>query len=150
MSRIALSVGAFLGVTAFVIYPEDPSRRIDPGNLACTMKFGLSTWTQANKPSEGSGVVSCESGATLAVRIVATGSRLHETTSTVAGAAGTFSRLHSVAEVFGSFTRADYGPAADEHTQVLRKGRVTLTLCGGNERCELGTGLSEFVLTRAP
>src|SRR5579859_2762944 len=39
--------------------------------------------------------------------------------------------------------------AARNAAQIPSKGRVTLTLSGGNGHLDLGSGVSEFVLTRA-
>ena len=148
MSRIALGVGAFLCITAFVIYP-DPSPRVDASDLACTVTFGLSTQAVPNKPSEGSGVVTCDDGPSLRVHIAARGTGLDDATSMVGGASGTFTRVYSVAEVLGTFTDADVARTGTDDAQILSKDRVTLTLSGGNGHADLGSGVSEFVLTRA-
>jgi len=147
MSRVALGVAAFLGVTAFVIYP-DPAPAIDGGDFACTMQFGLSKSVQSGSRSEGSGIVRCDGRATLRVDIVASGAHLHDATSVVDGASGTFTRVHNVAELFGSFTDTDVARVDGDTAQILHKGGVTLTLSGGNEHVDLGSGVSELVLTR--
>ena len=145
MSRIALGFGLILGAFAFAIYPDPAPAAKD---LACTMQFGLSTWVAPGKPSEGSGVVDCGGGATLRVRIVARGARLHDATSHVDGASGIFTGIRSVGEIPGAYTDADAGRATDD-AQILSKGRATLALTGGNAHLDLGTGLGEVVLTRS-
>jgi len=127
MSRIALGVAVFLAVTTFVIYPPPPT--VHPNDLVCTMTFDLSTWFVPSKSSERRGVVDCGDGATLRVRIVASGARLHE----VDGASGTFTSVHSVAEFLGSFADADAERALADDAQVLSKGSETLTLSGGRD-----------------
>jgi len=148
MSRIALGFGTFLGVVAFMIYP-DPAPAGDAGVLGCTIKFGLSTWAVPGKKFEGSGVVDCENGATLRVRIVANGARLRYATSMVDDASGTFTGVHSVTEILGTYTDADKERAATDEAQILSKGSVMLALTGGNENIDLGAGLGEFILTRS-
>lgn len=146
MSRIALGVGVMLGVTAFAIYP-DPAPAVDARDLACTMKFDLSTWAVPDKPSEGSGIVTCESGATLRVRIVAKGAHLHDATSMVDGASGAFTGVRRITDILGAYADADTERAVTEDAQILSKGSVMLAIAGGNKHVDLGTGLGEFIVT---
>ena len=75
VSYPAIIAGTLLGLGAFMIYPDEPKSQ-SRSDLACTLRFSLSTWSFIEKHSEGSGVVTCAGGETARVRIAARGAGL--------------------------------------------------------------------------
>jgi hypothetical protein len=134
-----------LGIAAFFAGSAHAS---DPADLDCTMKFSLSTWSTLLKQSEGSGIVTCEKGHTLRVRIVAKGAGLAVGKSHVDGATGKFSDVHDMKEIFGSYAEIHVGVVKSTGAQLLTKGTVSLALAGNGAGVDLGSGVGEFTLTR--
>ena len=123
----------------------------DSRDLDCKLQFSLSTWSAIFKHSEGSGVVTCEDGKSMRVRIVAKGVGLTVGKSRVDGGTGRFSDVHRLTDVFGSYAQAEAhaGMVKSGTAQVLTKGEVSLALAGAGEGVDLGIDVGEFTLTRA-
>ena len=113
------------------------------------MKFSLSGWSVLSRHSEGSGIVTCENGGLLRVRIAATGAGLASGKAHIDGATGVFTDVHSVREIFGAYTEAAGSERGlSGNAQVLSKGGIFLSLSGRAAGIDLGLGVGEFVLTR--
>jgi len=149
VSYVALIAATLLGLGAFVIYPDEPKSQ-PPPDLACTLRFSLSTWSFSEKHSEGIGVVTCLGGETARVRIVARGAGLNSGTSHIDGGSGKFTDVHNLADILGTYSddAACRQTARCPDAQVLRKGNVLLALSGSNKDVDLTMGLGEFTLTR--
>jgi len=119
--------------------------------LDCKLKFSLSTWSVIYKHSEGTGVVQCENGKSIHVRIVAKGAGLTVGKSHVDNGTGRFSDVHEMSEVLGSYAQAEAhaGAVKSGTAQLLTKGTVSLALAGAGEGIDLGIDVGEFTLTRA-
>lgn len=120
-------------------------------DLDCKLKFSLSTWSAIYKHSEGSGIVTCEDGKSMHVRIVAKGVGITVGKSHVDGGTGRFSDVHRLTDVFGSYAQAEAhaGAVKSGTAQVLTKGEVSLALAGAGEGVDLGIDVGELTLTRS-
>ena len=147
MSRNATIVAALLAVVALAQFPTQANAD-DAADLGCSLQFSLSTWSTLHKHSEGSGVITCENGGLLRVRIVATGAGLAGGKSPVDGGRGVFTDVHSIGEILGAYTRPTEGARVKVSERVLSKGAVSLALAGRGDDAGLGVGIGEFILTR--
>lgn len=148
MAATATQLAALLAFAAFVPFAGHAVAR-GSADLGCSLRFSLSGWSALGKHSEGSGIVTCQNGDRLRVRIAATGAGLASGKSHIDGATGVFTDVHSVREVFGAYTEAaGSARARSGSTQLLSKGNVELALTGRAAGIDLGLGVGEFVLTR--
>ena len=145
-TAIAIALVAIGTVAAFPTHARASSAELD-----CKLKFSLSTWSAIYKHSEGHGVVSCENGKSMHVRIVAKGAGLTVGKSHLDNGTGRFSDVHEIAETLGDYAQAEAhaGVVKSGSAQVLTKGTVSLALAGAGEGVDLGIDVGHFTLTRA-
>jgi hypothetical protein len=141
-------LSAFIAIATIAIYPG--AARAEKADIDCKLQFSLSTWSAIYKHSEGSGVVTCDNGRSMRVRIAAKGVGLTVGKSHVDGGTGRFSDVHQLSDVFGSYAQAEAhaGIVKSGTAQVLTKGPVSLALAGSGEGVDLGIDVGEFTLTR--
>lgn len=120
-------------------------------NLDCKLRFSLSGWSAIYKHAEGSGVVTCENGSSMRVRIASKGGGLTVGKSHIDNGTGRFSDVHTINDVLGSYAQgeAHAGAVKSATAQVLTKGPVSLALAGKGEGFDIGVDIGEFTLTRA-
>ncbi|HEX6834007.1 MAG TPA: hypothetical protein VF132_10785 [Rudaea sp.] len=149
MNRFVNLAGA-LALAAGIGACPAPVRAGSSAQLDCKLTFSLSTWSAIYKHSEGSGIVNCENGRSMRVRIAASGAGLTVGKSHVDRGTGRFSDVHEIAEVLGSYAEAEAhaGVVKSGTAQVLTKGTVSLALAGAGEGVDLGIDVGEFTLTR--
>lgn len=149
MKRTLITASALVAFTAIALCPSQ-SRAEHSADLDCKLKFSLSTWSVIYKHSEGSGIVTCENGKSMRVRIVAKGAGLTVGKSHVDGGTGRFSDVHGMSEILGSYAQAEAhaGVVKSGTAQVLTKGTVSLALAGAGEGVDLGIDVGEFTLSR--
>jgi hypothetical protein len=119
--------------------------------LDCKLHFSLSTWSAIYKHAEGSGMVKCADGSALRVSIATKGAGLTVGKSHIDNGTGTFSDVHSINDVLGSYAQgeAHAGVVKSGTAQLLTKGTVSLALAGTGEGVDIGIDVGEFTLTRA-
>ena len=141
LMAVALLSGALLSVSR---------ARADTPELKCRMSFSLSGWSAIYERAEGKGVVTCDDGSKLEVRISARGGGLTAGKWQIDEGVGTFSDVHSVSEVLGRYAEggAQAGVVKSSNAQVLTKGTVSLALAGHGEGIDLGVALGEVTLSR--
>lgn len=149
MKRNLLALSSILIVAAMAAHPGQ-ARAEHPADLGCHMQFSLSTWSIIYKQSEGHGLVTCENGQTMHVKIVARGGGLTVGKSHIDDGTGRFSDVHSMSEILGHYgdaeAHAGAGKASD--AQVLTKGEVSLALSGTGEGIDLGVDVGEVTLSQ--
>jgi len=149
MKRIATASALFalLSLTSFA----SSAKAEGAADLDCKLKFSLTTWSAIYKHSEGSGVVTCENGKSMRVRIAARGGGLTVGKSHIDDGTGRFSDVHHMSEILGSYAEAGAhaGVVKSAEAQVLTKGNVSLALAGHGEGFDLGADVGEFTLTRS-
>lgn len=145
--NIASALVAFAAVAA---YTGHQARAEGSANLDCKLKFSLSTWSVIYKHSEGHGIVTCENGKSMRVRIVAKGAGLTVGKSQVDAGTGRFSDIHRISDVLGDYAQAEAhaGAVKSGTAQVLTKGNVSLALAGDGEGVDLGIDVGKFTLSR--
>jgi hypothetical protein len=120
-------------------------------DVDCKLKFSLTGWSAILKHAEGAGVVSCENGQSMRVKIEAKGAGLTVGKSRIDDGTGKFSDVRTISDVLGSYAEgeAHAGVVKSGTAQVLTKGTVSLALAGKGEGVDLGIDVGEFTLTRA-
>ena len=128
-----------------------PSAQAAEANLDCKMKFSLTGWSVIYKHAEGSGVVSCENGKSMNVKISAKGGGLTVGKSHIDNGTGKFTDVHKIQDVLGTYAQGDasIGAGKSGTAQVLTKGTVSLALAGAGEGIDLGVSVGGFSITAA-
>jgi hypothetical protein len=119
------------------------------GDLKCTMKFQIKTWSIIYKSASGHGTIHCSNGQSLRVRLTAKGGGLTAGKSVEAGE-GEFSPVASLDELLGGYAEAQVhaGAVNSVQAQVLTKGEVSLALSGKGHGWSLGIDFGELKIER--
>ena len=119
-------------------------------NLDCKLKFSLTGWSAIYKHAEGHGVVSCENGKSMRVKIEAKGGGLTVGKSHIDDGTGRFTDVHRIEDVLGSYAQGDasIGAGKSGTAQVLTKGTVSLALAGAGEGVDIGVSFGGFTISR--
>ena len=120
-------------------------------DLDCKMRFSLTGWSLIYKRAEGSGVVTCENGKSLPVKITANGGGLTVGKTHIDNGTGKFTDVHRIEDVLGTYAQGDASIAAGKAgtAQVLTKGNVSLALAGAGEGVDIGVSFGGFTIERA-
>ena len=112
-------------------------------DLNCRMDYNLTGWSLVYKHTTGHGVVSCDNGQTLPVRISARAVGLTAGKWHVDNGNGRFTDVHNIREVLGNYAQANANAALVKsgEAQVLTKGPVSLALAGSGEGMALGVDI---------
>jgi len=118
-------------------------------DIKCTMTFTMKGWSAIYKTASGSGTVHCSNGASLHVKLSATGGGLTVGKSVESGK-GEFSAVASADEIYGSYVAAhvEAGAIKSAQAQVMTKGEVSLALTGKGRGWELGISFGELKIER--
>lgn len=141
LSAIALT--GLLGAGAAVAQAPAPYTE-------CEMKFTMSGWSAIYKTSTGQGTVRCKNGETATVKLKSQGGGITFGKSEIAEGTGTFSKLRSISEIYGTYGAAGVEAAASEGAgaRVLTKGEVSLALSGTGRGVSLGFDFSGFTVSK--
>jgi len=122
--------------------------RADAG-LKCTLTFTLKGWSAIYETATGSGVVHCDNGKSLRVKLSAKGGGLTVGKSVEDGH-GEFSSVAHIDDVLGSYAaaRAHAGAINSAQVQAMTKGEVSLALSGKGHGWELGISFGELKIER--
>jgi hypothetical protein len=128
-----------------------PSAQAAEANLDCKLKFSLTGWSLVYKRAEGSGVVTCENGKSVPVKITANGGGLTVGKTHIDNGTGKFTDVHRIEDVLGTYAQGDASIAAGKAgtAQVLTKGNVSLALAGAGEGVDIGVSFGGFTIERA-
>ena len=120
-------------------------------NLDCTLKFSLTGWSLIYKHAEGHGLVTCEDGSSMRVKIEAKGGGLTVGKSHIDNGTGKFTDVHSIDDVVGTYAQGDasIGAVKSATAQVLTKGTVSLALAGAGQGVDIGISVGGFTISRA-
>ena len=115
-------------------------------DLDCKLDYQLTSWSLVYKHATGRGMVRCDNGQTLPVRITAQGLGLTAGKWKIDNGKGRFSDVHDIREVYGNYAQASASAGVDKsaETQLLSKGNVSLALAGGGEGINLGVEVGAF------
>jgi hypothetical protein len=150
MTRNLRIASALVALGSIALYPGY-ARAESSAELDCKLKFSLSTWSIVYKHSEGRGVVTCENGKSIRVKIIAKGAGLTVGKSHIDDGTGRFSDIHRISDVLGNYAQAEAhaGVVKSGTAQVLTKGTVSLALAGAGEGVDLGVDVGQFTLSHA-
>lgn len=139
--KTLLAVSAFAIALAVAPHANAGGRDID-----CKLDYKLTSWSLVYKHATGRGMVRCDNGQTLPVRITAQGLGLTAGKWKIDNGKGRFSDVHDIREVYGNYAQASAsaGVVKSAETQLLSKGNVSLALAGGGEGINLGVELGAF------
>lgn len=141
------AVGLALAIAALAA----PKAEAADANLDCTMRFSLTGWSAIYKHAEGTGVVTCENGQSMRVKIEAKGAGLTVGKAHIDDGKGEFSDVHKMSDILGTYAQAEATAAAGKSAtaQVLTKGTVSLALAGTGEGVNLGISFGGFTISKA-
>ncbi|MDQ2703076.1 MAG: hypothetical protein M3Y70_09790 [Pseudomonadota bacterium] len=114
----------------------------------CKMTYDLAGWSVFYKTASGEGVVTCDNGQRLAVKISAKGGGLTFGKSKIEDGTGEFSGIHDIKEVLGTYVSAEAhaGAVKSSKATAMTKGDVSLALAGTGKGFDIGIGFGKFVL----
>ena len=120
-------------------------------DLDCKLTFSLTGWAAIYKHADGHGVVSCENGKSMHVKISAKGGGLTVGKSHIDNGTGKFTDVHRIQDVLGTYAQgeASIGAGKSGTAQVLTKGPVSLALAGAGEGVDIGISFGGFTISRA-
>lgn len=150
MKRYSVSVlGAALALSMAALAPLSASAA--SANLDCKLSFSLTGWSLIYKHAEGQGVVTCEDGSSMPVKIEAKGGGITVGKSHIDNGNGHFTDVHKIDDVLGTYAQGDASAGAGKSStaQVLSKGTVSLALAGTGEGVELGVSVGGFTISKA-
>ena len=126
--------------TALALALPAPAARAASPDINCRMDYHLTGWSLVYKHTTGTGVVTCDNGATMNVRLSARAVGATVGKWKIDNGVGRFSDVHNIREVLGNYAQANANAAVVKaaEEQVLTKGNVSLALAGGGEGIALG------------
>ena len=126
-----------------------PQARAADRDIDCKLKYSLTGWSLIYKHTSGRGVVTCDNGQSLPVRLSAKAVGLTAGKWHINNGTGRFSHVHNIREVLGGYAQAsaNAGLAKSGEAQVLSKGPVSLALAGGGEGVNLGVDIGQLKIT---
>lgn len=142
-----LGLVSLLGVSAVI----PPRAMADRASINCKMRFDTTSWSAIYKRVNGTGRITCSNGASMNVKIFAQGVGLTAGKSNITNGMGTFTGVHSIGEVLGSYAQgeANAGMVHSGSVQVLTKGTVSLVLSGSGHGIDLGVSVGKFTISKA-
>jgi hypothetical protein len=126
--------------TALALALPAPAARAASPDINCRMDYHLTGWSLVYKHTTGTGVVTCDNGATMNVKLSARAVGATVGKWKIDNGVGRFSDVHEIREVLGNYAQANANAAVGKaaEAQVLTKGNVSLALAGGGEGIALG------------
>lgn len=142
---------AAAGLALAIAAVAAPKAQAADAQLDCTMKFNLTTWSAIYKHAEGTGMVTCENGQSMRVKISAKGGGLTVGKSHIDDGKGEFTDVHKMSDILGTYAQGEASAAAGKSAtaQVLTKGTVSLALAGTGEGVNLGISFGGFTISKA-
>jgi len=127
-----------------------PARAAD-ADLECKLSYNLSGWSLIYKHTTGTGVVRCNNGKSMSVRVTAKAVGLTAGKWHIDNGQGKFTDVHNIHEVLGAYAQAsaNAGLAKSGEAQVLSKGDISLALSGAGEGINLGVDIGQFKIEPA-
>jgi len=147
-NRYLAATGSLLALALAATLPRVSAAA--EANLDCKLKFSLTGWSAIYKHAEGHGVVTCENGKAMDVKIEAKGGGLTVGKSHIDNGTGKFTDVHRIEDVLGTYAQGDasIGAGKSGTAQVLTKGTVSLALAGAGEGVDIGISFGGFTISR--
>lgn len=134
-------------VAALMLASAAPAARA-AGPIDCKLKFSMSGWSVFYKTSSGEGVVNCDNGQSLPVRISTKGGGITFGKSRIDNGTGEFTGVYDIHDVVGGYAAAEAhaGAGKSSKAQVVTKGSISLALAGKGSGWDLGVSFGSFVI----
>jgi len=115
----------------------------------CEMTFTMKGWSAFYKTASGEGVIKCNNGQSMNVKLRAKGGGLTVGKSTIEDGHGKFSAVASMSELLGAYAsgEAHAGAVKSAQAQVMTKGEVSLALSGTGRGWDLGIAFGKLTIT---
>jgi len=115
----------------------------------CEMTFTMKGWSAFYKTASGTGVIKCNNGQTMNVKLSAKGGGLTVGKSTIEDGHGKFSAVNNMSELLGGYAAAEAhaGAVKSAKAQVMTKGEVSLALSGTGRGWDLGIAFGKLTIT---
>lgn len=118
------------------------------GCTDCTMSFDFAYKSLFYKTGTGSGIITCENGQSVEVKLSMKGGGLTAGKGKIREGTGRFSKVSGIEELFGTYISAEAhaGMGQSAKAQVLTKGEVSLTLVGTGTGVDLGFAFGNLTI----
>jgi len=115
----------------------------------CEMTFTMKGWSAFYKTASGEGVIKCDNGQSMNVKLNAKGGGLTVGKSTIEDGHGKFSAVKSMDELLGAYAagEAHAGAVKSAQAQVMTKGEVSLALSGTGRGWDLGIAFGKLTIS---
>jgi len=139
----ALACAVALAGTAQAQVPER--------DLDCRLDYSLTGWSLIYKQTSGEGVVTCDGGESMRVRVSAKALGLTVGRWQIDNGTGHFTDVRRIQDVLGTYVQAsaNIGLVKSGAAQVLTKGPVSLALAGAGAGVNIGVDIGQFVIEPA-
>ena len=117
--------------------------------IKCNLSFNLKSWSVFYKSGKGDGTITCDNGEASDVKIRAKGGGLTFGKTHILDGKGTFSKVHNLSEVYGSYasSEAHGGVVKSGDVRAMTKGDVSLAIHGTGKGVDLGIAFGAFKIT---
>ena len=148
MKRMLLAV-LTATTCAFAMAAPQPAHAAD-ASLDCKLTYNLTGWSLIYKHTTGTGIVHCEDGTTMRVKVAAKAIGLTAGKWKINDGKGNFTDVHKIGDVLGDYAQAsaNAGVVKSGEAQVLTKGPVSLALAGNGEGVNIGVDIGKFTISR--
>jgi len=143
MSRLIGLVAMFVLMTGM----SEPARA---GAIDCELRFSMSGWSVFYKRSTGTGVVTCDNGQSMNVKISAKGGGLTFGKSSIEDGLGKFTEVYDIDDIIGGYATAEAhaGASKSASARVVTKGPISLALSGKGRGWDVGVAFGNFIISR--
>ena len=146
----SLVIGSLAVVLACAAVPAFAEEAEGPASVKCEMTFSLKGWSAFYKTAKGTGTITCSNGESAAVKIHTKGGGLTFGKSELVDGIGKFSEARNLAEVLGTYARAEAhaGAVKSSAAQAMTKGEISLAISGTGRGWDLGVAFGSFTIER--
>lgn len=153
LSRRPFSLLTCLVALGLAIAPAVSSAKEEEGRgkptVKCRMKFDLSSWAFLYKSGKGQGTITCDNGQRADVKIRTHGGGATFGKMKIENGSGTFTKVHDISELFGSYARTEAHAGASGHAeaQSMTKGGISMSLAGTGHGFDIGIAFGSFKIS---
>lgn len=147
MQRMSIALAASALILSGML--AAPVAQAQSRDVSCRLTFSMSGWSLFYRQSSGSGVVSCDNGQRMNVRLEARGGGISFGRSRIENGQGRFSGVYSIRDVLGGYATAEAhaGAGGAAKAQVVTKGPISLALSGTGHGVDLGVAFGSFIIS---
>ncbi len=147
MNKLKIVLFLFFFSFSGFSFAKNPSSK--PQEFECKLTFNLESWSVFYKSGKGNGTIHCDNGKSAHVKIRAHGGGITFGKSKIINGHGTFSKVKSMKELYGSYAEAEghAGASKSASARALTKGNVSLTLTGTGSGVDLGFNFGSFKIS---